>query len=339
MAMWCIFSKSITVPACLSIALSMLSGCEADTHNNDKGKKAAVSVEVVSVQRKQIDIRHSVAGTLEASREVQVFNQEEGTIIELPYFEGDRIKKGDLLVRLDDTLIKAEVDKSVASHKQAKLDLKRLVKLSRKKLASEDQLAQAQTGLELARAEETLQRTRLNRTRIKAEFDGIVTARLKETGNVLPVHSHVLTLIDPSSLQIKVPVSELLLFALAKDDPVSVRIDALGDQTHFGKVSRIHPTVNPETRKGIVELVLEPVPPGAVPGQLCRISIKSKSSERNVVSMSAIRHDEYGEYVYKIDNEEKARRTTVQTGYRFEDQIEIVEGLGKDDKVVVKGEA
>ena len=321
----------------LLMLCGLIAACDNDNHGKIKGKNATVAVETVIVTRDALSISHSVAGTLEPARQIQIFNQEEGTITELPVYEGDRVAKSDKLVHLDDALVRAQYNKSVASRKQAELDLKRVEKLGRKKLASEDQLAQARTVLELAKSEEALQSTRISRTIIKAPFDGVVTKRLKEPGDVVPLHSHILTLMDPTSLRIKVPVSELILHSLKKDDPVKVRIDAVGDQIHTGHVSRVHPTVNPETRKGIIEVKLEPVPHGALPGQLCRVIVESQTAERRVVNLAAIRHDAKGEYVFLVTPDKKVKKVRVATGYQINESMEIVDGLSEGDEVVVKG--
>ena len=324
--------------AVLVLALALLAACGQE-RGGPRGARGGKPVEAASVTRQQLESHVVVTGSLEASRRIKIINQEEDRILAITVREGDRVKQGDVLIRLDDALLRAMLQKAVASRRQAELDLRRLEKLSRKKLASDEQLAQARTNLELARAEEALLDTRLKRTVIRAEFAGIISERLREPGDVVPIHTHVLTLLDPDSLRIRVAISELLINELRVGDTVSVRIDALGDARHPGRITRIHPTVDPSTRKGIVEVVLDPQPDGAAPGQLARLEIRGRASERRVIPLAALRLDSQGEYVFRISGEDRltVQRVRIQSGHRFGDLIEVLEGLDEGDRVVTRG--
>ncbi len=98
----------------------------------------------------------------------------------------------------------------------------------------------------------------------------MITERLFEPGDVVPLHSHIMTLIDPNSLQVKIRLSEIRIPLKQQGDKVEISIDALGDARYHGRISRIYPTIEPKTRKGTVEVVLLPVPAGARAGQLAR---------------------------------------------------------------------
>ena len=249
----------------------------------------------------------------------------------------DAVEKDAILASIDDSLIQAELKKARATLKQAKVDLNRINSLYRKKLASEDELARTQTALETATAEVSLLKTRLGHTQIKAPFSGIISERLKETGDVVPVHSHILTIFDPAEIKIVVPVSELLLSNIKTDDTVQVRIDALGEQHFPATVKRIFPTIDPQTRQGRMEIQLTSIPDGARPGQLTRVTVDTQTTPRRNVPFAAIRHDSQGEFVFRVTADNKVESVRVQTGILLGNQIEILEGLEIDDRVVVKG--
>ncbi|UCE90388.1 MAG: efflux RND transporter periplasmic adaptor subunit [Pseudomonadota bacterium] len=322
----------------LAAALLALAGCQPSPQEKPQERtKKAHQVETVVVEKAALSSRRTVTGSLEPIRIVRIYNQEQGTITALPGYEGDGVEKGEELVRLEDALIRAELSKTVATRRQAQLDLKRLESLVPRKLASDDELARARTALELAKAEEALLRTRLGRTKIHAPFQGVISERLREPGDVVPLHSHILTLVDPSALKARIEVSEIALAGVASGTPVKMRIDALGDQLYDGEVLRVHPTIDPETRHGTIEVSLTPVPPGALPGQFCRIVLESHAADRRSVPIAALRRDMQGEYVFRIGTEGEARRVAVQTGLQFDDRIEIIEGLSIGDQIVIKG--
>lgn len=276
-------------------------------------------------------------GTLRARRLVRIFTQEEGRITYLPYYEGDTIKANALLVQIDDELLKAELDKAIATHKHAHLNVRRLQKLEKKRLVSVDELSRAQTEQAIASAEKEILQTRLSYTKIKAPFAGLVTARLAEPGDVVSENTHVLTIIAPSSLVIEVSLSEWLLSQLELNDQVDVQIDALGTKTFKGIISRLHPTIDQYSRLGRIEVTLRPLPKGILEGQFCRVTITSHLSSRLTLPYSALRRDSEGEYVLIVDANHKTQRQTVRSGQRLADKVEILDGLTNGQLIVTKG--
>jgi RND family efflux transporter MFP subunit len=293
-------------------------------------------VEIAPIELADTRISNERTGSLQYSRQVRIYNQEEGRVTALPWFEGDRVEQGAQLVSLDDSLIRAELARAEAEVRQARLDLKRISDLVEKKAASRDELARARTAVEVARAEASLQGTRLGYTSIVAPFDGVITERLVEPGDVAPRHTHLLSLADPQSLVIEVKASDLLLPHLSKGSPVTVRIDALGRTDHPGRVLRIHPVIDPVTRQGTVEVVLDPVPAGARAGQFARVTLTSTAVPRLMVPFTALRRDRDGEYVFLM-REDKAHRTAVRSGLRLGDRIEILSGVEAGDQLIYRG--
>ena len=320
----------------LPLLLLLLIGCD-QTQQASPRQQTATPVEVAGVARSPLVAHRILTGSLQAVSTVRIFNEEVGRIINLPYYQGDAVEKDAILASIDGSLIQAELNKAEANLKQAKVDAKRINSLYRKKLASEDELARARTAVETTSAEVSLLQTRLNHTRIKAPFSGIISERLKETGDVVPVHSHILTIFDPAEIKIEVPVSELLLSNININDAVQVRIDALGEGQHPARVKRIFPTIDPQTRKGRMEIQLETIPDGARPGQLCRVTVDTRTTARRNIPFAAIRHDSQGEFVYRVTPDNKVETVRVQTGILLGNQMEILEGLEIDDRVVVKG--
>jgi membrane fusion protein (multidrug efflux system) len=316
-----------------------LAGCDEPAEKKaDRGKagKRQHLVEVVTVGAKPLRHETVRTGSLAARRSVRLFNQEEGRIDQLPVYEGAAVVKGQILVRLDRRLLMAQIEKATAARQLAEADLERIEKLAKKRITTQEKLDQAEMRHSVALAEETLVRTRLAYSEIAAPFDGIVTERKVEPGDVAPLHSHLLTLIDPNSLYTKISVSELMLPRLKEGDAAEVRIDALGDRIWTGRIRRIHPTIDPRTRQGVVEVAVEPVPPGAREGQLCRVTLRTPAIKRKVLPFAALRRDREGEYVYVVVDG-KAKLQRVRTGLRLEDKVEALEGLDEGDKVIVRG--
>lgn len=294
-------------------------------------------VELLSVQPRPSSSTHTRTGSLMASRNARLYNQEEGQVLEVRVHEGDRVKKGDLLLLLDDRLLQAQLEKAQATSRQARLDLKRLSNLVKRRAVSEEEQTRAATALEVALAEQKLLETRLRYTRISAPFDGVISQRRVEPGDVVARYSHLLSLLDPQSLVVELQVSELLLPQLAIDDPVSLQIDALGGERFPGRILRIHPQLDARTRQGVVEVAPDPVPAGARAGQFARASFSTRQTARILVPFHALQRDRQGEFLYLVGADQKAEQRRVRSGLRIADSVEIIEGLEPGDKVITRG--
>lgn len=322
----------------LLIPLLFLSACnESANGNKTKPEKRPPLVEIATVEHQQEGQTISRTGTLRAEREVKLITEEEGRIARLPLYEGDRVNQGELLVQLDDTRLRAELKKATAQRRQAELDLQRLEKLQRSNVVSEDELARARTALNIARAEEELLTIRLANTRIEAPFAGVVSQRLAEPGDTVARFTHLLTLTATDTLLAELSVTELHLPGLAVGDSAQIKLDALGNRTLSGTILRIHPTVDPLTRQGTVEVRLDEPPAEAKPGQLCRVTLNLQPQLRLVVPFSALRRDTLGEYVFRVDAEQRAQRVAVISGLQLGERIEIIDGLAQGDKVISNG--
>ena len=330
-----VFYQKTKVFLLLSI-LMLTSACSDDPSARKKPPAPVHKVDIATATEQQVSIEKTLPGTLEAIREVQIFNQQEGLLTALNFHEGDQVNQGDIIATLDDGLIQADLNKTLAIFKQSKLNLKRLQNLVRRKLASEDEITKVQTLMEIAQADLNLNKIRLSHTKITAPFSGTISKRMVEPGNVISLHTHILSLIDNSRLKTRLYVSELLLPLIQQNDQLSIKIDALGNQTFNGQVIRTHPTIDADTRRGVIEVLINPTPEGALPGQLSRITLKTTSNTRLMIPFDAVRHDNTGTYIYSIVNN-KAKKLYIRTGVQTRQSIEVLEGLKKNDAVIING--
>jgi membrane fusion protein (multidrug efflux system) len=322
--------------AAVVLTVLFVAACGEATSNSPARAPRAHLVELATAGTGQLAVSADRAGSLRALREVRIVNQEQGEVTAVTVREGDRVRRGAVLVRYDDRILKAQLDKASAALKQAELDHQRNRQLIARGFIGADALSRSETALEVARAERRLLGTRVENLTLRAPFAGVVSQRLVEPGGVTPEHTHLLTLLDPSTLITDVAVSELVLPSLKVGDPAAVRIDALGPAAHDGRILRIHPAVDPVSRTGRVEVALDPVPPGARPGQFCRVELSTGSGERILIPLAALRRDEQGEHVFVFEDGE-VQRVGVDSGLRLADQVEIRRGLAAGAQVVTKG--
>lgn len=328
----------INIPIFLILFFSsLISGCDEKKEPKKRVSMSPPTVETAQAVIQSLNHKMTVTGTLESNRIVHLYNQAQGMLIKLPFHEGDKVEKGEILARMDDTIFRAEYNKADATYKQARVDYGRLEKLAKTNLTSKELLIRAKTKVALDKAEYNLQKKRLSYARIKAPWAGIISERLVEPGDVLPLHTHFMSLMDNSSLIVKIPLSELYLSKVKQGDAITYQVDALGKQTWSGNILRIYPQVNAQTRKGLIEVKLETVPDGAKPGQLARINLVTADEQVLVIPLSAIRYDQQGAYVFTLNEKNKIKRQNIVTGKKYPEQMEILSGLIAGDSIVKKG--
>ncbi|HDK37440.1 MAG TPA: efflux RND transporter periplasmic adaptor subunit [Thiolapillus brandeum] len=323
----------------LILLLAITTGCNDSNAPVQVPKSRPVPpvlVEVAQVQKRSVAKTWRRSGTLVYRHILRVHTQEEGRITSLPWFEGDSIKKGNILLTLDNKLLKAELKKAEATRSMAIRKVSRLERLRKTKAASEEDLIEAQTELELARAEVDILKTRLGYTTIKAAFSGIITHRLAEPGDVKSRNSHLLTLADPRSLIVRVAASEQLLADLKPDSRITVHLDIPGSTPIAGSIQRIFPTLDPQTRQGTIEIELDNPPDTIRAGQFVRVELAGNNKTRLLIPFTALRTDRHGEYVYVVKNGRVARKAII-SGTRFDDWLEVIDGLNSEDQIVKRG--
>jgi len=333
-----IFKKIFSLPL-LAILISLgLSACtdSSDKQKKKKGGKRSHLVATTNSDLKTLSTSTTRTGTLQILRQVKIFNQEEGKITAIHLYPGDTFKQNEILINIDGSLLKAQLDKAVATRKQAAQDLKRVRSLVKKRLAADEERARIATAVRVAVAEEELLRTRLRYTTINAPFNGTVSERLIEPGDIAPRHTHLMTVIDRQSIVTRVNVSGLILPLLKKGDPAKIKIDALGQNQYSGIISRIYPTVNPNTRLGTIEVSFDNIPNAIRAGSLCRVTLTPSPKPYLVIPFTALRRDDAGEYVYLI-KKQMATKQYVLTGIRHGNLISIIDGLEANMPVITKG--
>jgi HlyD family secretion protein len=341
-------------------------------------------------------------GTVEAVEEAEIASQIIGRVIEVRIKDGDRVKKGDLLVKLDPTEAKARLESAVAKCErlgtainQSKHDLdkaerdeSRLAKLSSRGAATvtevdDSRTAKAKARLSMAMCEnelresEAMRRTSqqdLDRTSILAPIDGVVAGASVDVGEIVIAGttnlkgSVLMTVSDPKRLRVRAEVDETDVGLVRGDQPAKVFLQADERNPVAGRVDRVAPkgTKKDETVSFETLILVGDDQPILRPGMSSTVEIEVKRTDRALsVPVQAVVHRRrkdlpdtpavrdwaernarspgekaqeaelrYIKIVFVVEGT-VARARPVETGLSDERRIEIISGLGPDDRVVV----
>jgi RND family efflux transporter MFP subunit len=327
----------MTRPVLLLPLFSLLAGCVGGAD-----AKAPVApppqVRTIRLVPEDVILATTVVGTLEPAARVVVAAQEEGIVTAVAVREGDRVGAGDLVVRLDDRRIRAELAEAEARLQDARAQARRAKALEGDGLISQSDADTIRASEAMAEARAEFLNTRASFARITAPVAGVVLARHVEVGNLAAARMPLIELAAGKGLLLRVPVSEMEVVHLRTGDEATVRVDALPDVSLAARIARIFPAAEGATRQVTVELAL-PDPPAAVrPGFLARarLVLETRKGVLLVPETALQRGSETPHFVWVLDGE-TARVRPVEPAERVDGRVVIRKGLAAGDEVVVEG--
>jgi membrane fusion protein (multidrug efflux system) len=278
-----------------------------------------------------------LTGVLEPIRSTWVAAEIAGRIVEVPAVEYSTIAANGLLVRLDSALPEAELIRAKASHQLARDELDRQQRLGSQSVASEADLDRANAEERRSYAALLEARTRLDHTRIRAPFDGLINSLQLDPGAYVQPGAAIAQILDVSSVEITVLVGDLQIGALEQNAPVGVRVDPLGNERFEGRIARVGGAPEENSQRYPVVVVLENDAGQFRPGMLATLELEVGNAIAIRLPVQTIQHEFELDYVFVLDDEDRARRIRVVTRpvpFR-PDQIEIRSGLQEGDRIVV----
>lgn len=291
-----------------------------------------------------------VAGAVMPARRADLRAEVAAVVLQVVKDNGERVRQGDLLVRLDatairDSLASAEeaLRASNQSFEQTERVLQRARTLNQQGMTSMQALEDAelrrnaaQSELAAAKARVVSARQQMTRTELRAPFDGVVSERKVSVGDTVQVGREIVKVIDPSSMRFEGQVSADRLAELKVGQPVVFRVNGFADQEFKGKLSRIDASANATTRQ--VEVVAsfdDPAKAPQVAGLYAEGRVNSGAQSALVLAEGSVQREGDSAFVWRWQ-EGVIRKVAVQLGARDErrGEVEIVSGLSAGDAVL-----
>ena len=302
--------------------------------------------QVVSVRRISQPVVESAAGTIRAVHETTIGSKLLARVVEIDLKAGQKVRTGDVLVRLDDTDVRAKLEQAKAAlasaqanRSQAAADENRLAQLVSSRAVSQQQYDRMLTDLKAAeaecrRAEELVKEVQatLDWATIRATMDGTVIDKKVNVGDTVTPGQPLLTLFDPTRMQLVASVRESLTHRLEVGQEIPVRIDALGKQCS-GIISEIVPEAQSASRSFQVK-VIGPCPTGVYSGMFGRIQISRDEEQVLVIPRRAVRIVGQLELVEVVAGGHASRRA-IRIGRTLGDDVEVLSGLQEGEKVLI----
>lgn len=277
-------------------------------------------------------------GTLQSDESVQVSSEIAGRVTDIPLSEGKPVATGDILVKLDDALARAEVADVQARYQLAVGNLRRANRLAESGNVTERARDEATTTAETSRAALELAKVRLDKHTIRAPFSGIAGIRRISPGAYVAAGDPIVNLEKIDTLKIDFKLPERYLAHVQTGQDVEITVDALPDRTFTGTIYVIDPHLDVNGRALAIRARLENPDLVLRPGLFARVRVKGLVQRQVVlVPESAIVPRGQEKIVYRVENGQ-AHEAKVTLGNRGNGQVEVLNGLTADATVVTAGQ-
>jgi membrane fusion protein, multidrug efflux system len=301
------------------------------------GAPAGVAVEAIKVSMARLPQALTAVGSLRSDETVIVRPEIAGRIAQILFREGERVAKGAVLVKLDDSVQRADLDKARANLVLSKSKFERAEDLRKQGFISSQARDEAENNLKVAQADAELMQARLSKLALHAPFAGTIGLRLVSVGDYVKEGQDIVNLesIDPLKVDFRVP--EAALSQVRDGQTLQVTLDAIPDRAYDGRVYAINPLIDANGRAVVIRAQVANRDGKLRPGMFARVRLfTSEAKDSAMVPEESLFPVGDDKYVYKVV-EGKALRQKVEIGQRRDGRVEIVSGLGAADVVVTAG--
>ena len=299
---------------------------------------------IVPVRSVRLPLSETAVGTIRAVHETTIGSKLLARVVEVNLKAGQKVQKDDVLLRLDDTDLRARLKQAEAAlaaaeaaRAQAEADVNRSAKLLKVNAVSEQEYEHAATALkstdaELRRAKETVNEVQatLDLATVRSPMDGIVIDKKVDVGDMVTPGQMLVTLFDPTHMQLVASVRESLAHRLQVGQTIGVQIEDLNKQCS-GTISEIVPEAQSASRAFQVK-VTGPCPTGVYSGMFGRILIPLDEEQVLVIPREAVKSVGQLELVDVVENGQVNRRA-IRTGRLIDDDVEVLSGLREGEQV------
>jgi membrane fusion protein, multidrug efflux system len=301
------------------------------------------AVEVINLQRRDLSDTLNVVGSLAPNENATIRPEMSGLIRSIDFQEGQRIKKGDLLLKLDDSELRAQLAQSQAKHQLAKLNLERTENLRQSQFTTQADVDRVRSEFDAAEAELMLLRVRLERTELRAPFDGITGSRRVSIGDYVIPSSVITTITDLSRLKVEFQVPERYIAQIRAGTKFALRSNVLdGERPVEGEVYFVNSVADRNTRSTEVKGYLDHPPAALKAGMFATIELVLDIRQGVLTAPEgAILVDQRGPQVVVVreqGGDKVAAFVPVRLGMRTRGLVEVVAVRGDlSEKDVIVG--
>lgn len=298
--------------------------------------RQSLSVSGFLVKPAQMSIFQNSTGTLKPDEEVDLSFETSGKIVGINFTEGTKVRKGDLLAKMNDKPLQAQLQKLQAQKKLVEEKEFRQRSLLDRDAISKESYDQIVTELQTIEADINLINARISETELRAPFDGIIGLRFLSEGSYATPSTKIARLVKLSPIKVEFSIPERYADEVKKGYPITFKIDG-NINIYNAEVYAVDPKIEIETRVIVLRAIYPNKNEELKPGRYAAVTLKLSQIDNTIsVPTEAIIPEMEGEFVFTYKSG-KASREKVTTGLRTESMIQITDGLKFGDTLLTTG--
>jgi membrane fusion protein (multidrug efflux system) len=297
---------------------------------------APASVTLAAVRSERVSQKLEALGNARANESVDISTKTSNIVTAVTFRDGERVKRGQVLVQLDDAQARADVAAAQAAVTESESIYNRSRELLNTQALSKSSFDQLEGTLKANRARLAAASARLEDTVIRAPFSGRVGLRRVSVGTLISPGAVITTLDDTSVIKLDFSVPENFLAGLREGLSIRATAPAFPGRSFAGKVSSIDSRVDMATRSVIVRALLANEDGALKPGMFLNVSLANDEREALIIPEEALSPEAERQFVFVVADGKVSRRE-VRIGGRRPGTVEIVAGLSAGERVVVEG--
>lgn len=333
--------RSILFLAALLWAGLFVMGCDDKdglaTAESNPNSPAAIPVSTVEVQPVQLQDVIFLPGTTEAWQDVQVAADTPGRIEWIGPREGEKVNKGDLLIKIDVSALKAALDHAKAQYKLSDDLYQRRRRLFERKIIAKEELDQSATQRTLAATDYEQIKVKYNHGFPRSPITGIINHLYVDVGEFIDTGKPIADIVNINRIKINVRVPELDIRFVLEGQTTPAQIDAFPDRKLKGKVDFVAFKADPATKTFLVRTLIDNPFGDIRPGMIARVAFLRRVITDALVAPLFALVDKGGERLVFIEKDGMAQSRTVSIGVIEGDRVQITSGLNAGDHLIVKG--
>ena len=320
----------------LAAALLMTACGSKDTSTATTGQnaeKAAPVVSVITAQAEDVDLTNTFTSNVEPYATNNIASQTAGRIASVNVEVGDKVRKGQLLARMDDV----NLAKTRMQYVNDSTELGRLTELYKIGAISQADYDMAKLSLNVTK--KTYENLAEN-TYLRSPINGVVTARNYDKGDMYSMAQPIFVVEQITPVKMLVNISESLFTQVHKGMEFDITVDAYPNETFMGTVNLLYPTINATTHTFPVEVICENKDQRLRPGMFARVTATFGTNHSVVVpDVAVVKQQGSGEhFIYVLNADNTVTYTKVELGRRLGSRYEILSGINEGDRIVTEGQ-
>lgn len=297
-----------------------------------------ITVETAAVTEKILAEQFETLGSLASTDNIDISSELAGQIAAIYFTPGAQVKKGTLLIQLDDTVLKSELASAQANLALSETNHNRTKELAKRSLASEQALDRTLTDLQEKQNTVKVKQAQLEKLSLRAPFSGTLGSRQVSVGQYVKVGQPLVRLVANQKLRVEYNLPERYLSRLQPGQKVLVRSDAFPNRPYLGTVNYIDPAVDKETRTIAVEALIDNKERFLSAGLFVRVSHRfGAKRKRLLVPEESLIPTINGQKIFVLRGD-RAVAIRVKTGDHHASMTEICNGIKADDIIIIRGQ-